>query len=186
VFRKNFFLVTVFVVIGGFFCFQGVLAQLKVGYVDSQKVLSSVPAAVDAQRKLEEESAKWGQELQKMNEELQIRQEQLEQQGLMLSEAKKREKTQEIQELYIKAQQFQNEKWGENGEFFKRRQELLQPVFDEINAAINKIAEEENYDFIYDTVPGGLLYAKQKYDLTNDVITELEKEVPSETSDTGR
>lgn len=150
--------------------------QVKLGYVDSQRVLASYPPALDAQKKLEAESNQWAQELQKMQEEIKSKQERLEQQSLLLSEAKKRESAQEIQNLLLKAQQFQNEKWGEEGEFFKRRAELLKPVFDKINAVIAQVGDEGGYDFIFDTQVGALLYAQPRYDLTDEVLSRLEKE----------
>jgi outer membrane protein len=153
-----------------------VLGQVKLAYVDSPKILQTFPPAIDAQNKLKVENDQWAQELQKMQEDLKTLQEKLEQQSLLLSDANKKEKAQEIQNMAIKAQQFQNEKWGEEGKFFQRRKELLQPVFDKINTIINKIGEEGGYDFIFDTQAGNLLYAKSSHDLTNDVLARLEKE----------
>jgi len=152
------------------------LAQLKIGYIDSQRILSTFPAAVDAQKKLEGESTGWGQELQKMQEQFRTLQEQLDQQSLLLSEAKKKERTDELQALYLKIQQYQNEKWGEQGEFFKRREELLQPIIQKIDTAIKAVGTNDDYDFIFDSVQGNLLHAKPKYDLTDQVLKELDKE----------
>lgn len=151
-------------------------AQVKLGYVDSQRVLASYPPALEAQKKLEAENNQWAQELQKMQDEIKSKQDRLEQQSLLLSEAKKREAAQEIQNLLLKAQQFQNEKWGEEGEFFKRRAELLKPVFDKINAVIAQLGDEGGYDFIFDTQAGVLLYAQPKYDLTDELLSRLQKE----------
>lgn len=160
-------------------------AETKIGYIDSQRILSTYPPAVDAQKELEGESSKWGQELQKMNEEFQMLQEQLDQQSLLLSEEKKRERAQELQNLALKIQQYQNEKWGEQGEFFKRREELLKPVFDQINEAIKKVGYDEDYDYIFDTVSGNILHAKEKYDLTDRILDELEKISTTSTSKSG-
>jgi len=173
-----------FTVVLGILGWGTVAAQIKIGYVDSQKILSAFPPALDAQKKLEVESNKWGQELQKMQEDLKTLQNQLDQQSLLLSEAKKKEKAQQLQDLAIKIQQYQNEKWGNNGEFFKRRGELLQPVLDQINNAINKVGDEEAYDFIFDSVAGNVLFAKDKYNLTDKILKELEKASPASTSKT--
>lgn len=154
-----------------------VFGQAKLGYVDSQRVLSGYAPALDAQKKLEAENNQWAQELQRMQEQIKSLQDRLEQQSLLLSEAKKRESAQEIQNLLLKAQQFQNEKWGEEGEFFRRRAELLKPVFDKINAVIAQLGDEGGYDFIFDTQAGALLYAQPKYDLTDEVLSRLEKEI---------
>jgi outer membrane protein len=174
-----------FVVLGATACvfgWQTAGAQLKVGYIDSQRILTTLPTAVDAQKRLDAEQAKWGQELQRMQGELQTLQEKLDQQSLLLSEAKKKEQRDEIQALYVRAQQYQSQKWGQGGEYFKLQEELLQPVFDTINAAIHRIGDEEGYDFIFDSVAGNILHAKEDHDLTEKVLKELEKESTSGTS----
>jgi outer membrane protein len=79
-----------------------------------------------------------GRELQRQFQELG---EQLESQSLLLSEDRKQEKQQELQNLYMKIQQYQQEKWGQNGEYFKKEAEVMQPVIDKINKAINKVGE---------------------------------------------
>jgi outer membrane protein len=168
--------VVFFVVAFGIALAGTVFGQAKLAYVDSPKILATFSPALDAQKKLEAENNQWAQELQKMQEELKAMQEKLDQQSLLLSDAKKKEAAQEIQNLAIKAQQYQNEKWGEEGKFFQRRKELLQPVFDKVNVIINKIGEEGGYDFIFDTQAGNLLYAKSSHDLTNEVLARLEKE----------
>ncbi len=162
-----------------------VFAQAKLAYVDSPKILATFAPALDAQKKLEAENNVWAQELQKMQEDLKKKQERLEQQSLLLSDAKKREGAQEIQNLAMKAQQYQNDHWGDEGQFFQRRKELLQPVFDKINAVINKIGTENGYDFIFDTQAGNLLFAQPKHDLTDEVLAQLEKENATSTPKTG-
>ena len=161
-------------IIGVFICLMSVqpgFAQLKIGFIDSQRILASLPSAIEARQTLEEESNAWRDELQQMEEELRMRQEQIEQQSMLLSEAKKQEKAEEFQALLLQAQQFQNEKWGEGGEFFKRQTELLQPVYTQINAAIQSLRKQENYDFILDAA--NLLDADEKYNLTDKLLEEL-------------
>jgi len=145
--------------------------QLKIGYVNSQRVLASLPSAIEARNKLEQESTAWREELQEMEREFQERQEQLQQQSMLLSEEKKNEKAAELQDLLVRAQQYQNQKWGDGGEFYRRQAELLQPVYDQINEAIKKVRSNEGYDFILDAV--NLLDADEKYDLTDELLKEL-------------
>jgi outer membrane protein len=154
-------------------------AQVKMAYINSQKVLESYQPYLDVQKKLEAENTQWGQELQKMSDQLKQLQEQLEQQSLLLSDAKKKEKAQEIQNLAIRAQQYQQEKWGDQGEAIKRRNELMQPVFDQINLTINKLGQETGYDFIFDSIGANILYAPDKYNITDQVVARLAKENPA-------
>ena len=95
---------------------------------------------------------------------------------MLLSEEKKLERQQELQTLALEAQKYQNDKWGEQGEYFKLREQLLKPIIDKINGVINQVGEEEDYDFIFDTVEGNLVFAKDKFDLTDRILEELEKE----------
>jgi len=118
--------------------------------------------------------------LQKMETDFQTRQEELEKQSLLLSEEKKKEKTQELQQLALEAQQYQNEKWGEQGEYFKLREQLLKPIFDQINVAINVVGEDEGFHFIFDAVAGNLVFAKEEFDVTDKVLQILEKKTTSE------
>jgi outer membrane protein len=156
-----------------------VSAQLKIGYVNSAKMMEGYPAAIDADKQLKSESDKWGLELQKMQEQFKSTQEKLEQQSLLLSDEKKKEMTQGLQNLYGQMQQYQNEKWGEQGAYFKRKEELLRPILDKINGVIDAYGKRENYDIIFDSVAGNLVFAKDKYDLTELILQELNKEKPA-------
>ena len=75
------------------------MGQSKLAYVDSQKILATFPPALDAQKKLEAENNQWAQEFQKMQEDMKALNDKLEQQSLLLSDAKKKEAAQEIQNL---------------------------------------------------------------------------------------
>ncbi len=160
-----------------------VWAQLKLGYVDSQLILSADESYQDAQKKLEAETAKWTQELQRMDQEMKDKAASLDQQSLLLSEEKKQERYQELQNLQLEAQQYQYEKFGDSGEAFRLRKQLMEPVFEKINGIIHKVSEEGGYDFVFDTVNGNVLYAQPKYDLTDLVIEELQKGAASTASE---
>ena len=62
----------------------------------------------------------------------------------------------------------------------------MQPIIGSINQVIHRIGEEEGYDFIFDSVAGNILHAKEKYDITEAVLEELEKEAPPTTTTTQR
>ena len=153
-----------------------VSAQLRIGYVNSANIMGKYPAALDADKQLKMDNDKWGLELQKKQEEFKSMQEKLEQQSLLLSDEKKKEMAQGLQNLYTEMQQYQNEKCGEQGAYFKRKEELLKPILDKINGVIDAYGKRESYDIIFDTVAGNLVYAKEKYDLTDLILDELNKE----------
>jgi len=153
-------------------------AQIKIGYVDSQKILESYKEAQDAQKQLAEVNKGWEEEARNMQRELQTKQDELESQALLLSEEKRKEKEADLQNLYLRFQQFQQEKWGQQGEAFKKQNELMKPIIEKVQVVIKRLGAEEKYDYIFDTVAGNIVYAGTgQPDLTAKVIDELNKTV---------
>ena len=163
-------------VIASLFVSQAVFAQLKVGYIDSQKILVSFKDAQDVQKQLDVKNQEWQKQVTDMQQQLKNMNDQLESQSLLLSQEKKDEKAREMQDLYAKMQQFQQEKWAQGGEAFKLQNDLLKPVMDKINAVLEKIGKAEKYDYIFDGVAGNIVYASpDQPDLTDKVLEELNK-----------
>ncbi|MBN1541945.1 OmpH family outer membrane protein [candidate division KSB1 bacterium] len=177
--KKN--LIVAGIVLFSIFSAGNVLAQ-KLGYINSQQILANFKEAKDAQERLEKINKEWEAEGREMQRQLQELGEQMESQSLLLSEERKQEKQQELQALYMRIQQFQQEKWGQNGEYFKKEAEVMQPVIDKINKAIAKVGEELKYDYIFDTVSANIVYASpNQTDLSEEVLNELEKGLESGT-----
>ncbi|MCI0512776.1 OmpH family outer membrane protein [candidate division KSB1 bacterium] len=148
----------------------------KIGYVNSEKIKAEYKESQDAQKKIEEINAQWEKEAVEKQKEIQGLQEQLETQSLLLSEEKKREKYQELQVLAQKFEQFKAQKWGQQGEIFRKQEEIWKPIQDKIFAVINKVGEQEGYDFIFDSALNVFLYIDSKQpDLTPKVLEELNK-----------
>lgn len=162
-----------------------VSAQLKLGYVDSQIILGKYKEAQDAQQQLQDLNKRWQEEAQNMEKDLQAKQDALESQALLLSDERRKEKETEIQNLYIRFQQFQQEKWGAQGEVFTKRAELMQPVIDKINTVIKKIGSDEKFDYIFDVVNGNILHVSDgQPNLTDKVLEELNKGVATKPAST--
>ena len=149
-------------------------AQLKIGYIDSNRILGAYQEAKDVRARLQEIDQQWKNDAKDMEKEIKDLQEQLEAQSLLLSEGRKQEKAQEIQNKYLRYQQYLNEKFGPQGEAVKKEVELLDPVIKKINSAIKKIGEAEGYSYIFDTVAANILYASEDQpDLTDKLLEEL-------------
>jgi len=174
---KNLSKTTFIFVIVLFFAIPGFGQKLKLGYVHSQKVLASFKDAIDVNKKIEEIDRQFQAEGRDLQENLKKLQDQYESQSLLLSDTKKREKEQEIQNLAMKLQQFQQQKYNpQTGEIYKKQAELLQPVYDKINAVIKKIGDDEKFDLILDTSSGNILHVSSAIkDLTDRVVEELNK-----------
>jgi outer membrane protein len=151
--------------------------KLKIGYVHSQKILSDLKEWQDAQKKLDDINRQWENEGMEMQQRLQQLREQYDAQSLLLSETKKKEKQQEIENLMLQLQKFQRDKWDpQQGEILKKQAELVQPILDKINGVIKKIGDDEKFDYIFDTANGAMVYyGPDQPDLTDRVLAELNK-----------
>jgi outer membrane protein len=151
-------------------------AGLKIGYIDSERILSEFEESKEAQKKLAEENKEWETRAGSMKQQIADMEADMEQQSLLLSDEKKSEKLQELQALYLRFQQFQQEIWGQEGRLFQRNLELTRPVVEKVNAAISQVGDEDGYDFIFDASQGNVVHAKAEYDLTERVLELLKKE----------
>lgn len=145
-------------------------AQMKLAYVDTQYLLAKYQHSIDVQKQLEGEGQAMAAELKKMEDEIVSRQQDLEQKSLMLTEEKKREQAGQLQAMY---QQYQQQSQQKQQQLVARREELLAPVFEEIDSAIKTVGERLEYDFVLKAE--ALLYAKDAHNLTENVLEELAK-----------
>ncbi len=149
-------------------------SQIKVGYVDSETIMKQLPEAQEAQRKVEALIQQWQVELQKMKDEWKSKYDEYERRKLILTDEARAQMERELSELDRKIADFQMQKFGPDGELYHRQDELIKPIQDKIFNAIKEVAIEEGFDFVFDK--SGeilLLYANEKYDLTQKVLNKL-------------
>jgi len=143
------------------------MAQSKIGFINTQRILQEATIAVRAQKKLEAEFAKRDQELAKMSEQLKRMQEDLEKNSMTMSESQRSAKEREFNDLN---RDFQRKQRDFREEYNQRRQEELSKVVAEANVVIRQIAEQEKYDIIFQDA----VYANPRIDITKRVIDALD------------
>ncbi|NLG17705.1 MAG: OmpH family outer membrane protein [Fibrobacter sp.] len=151
-------------------------AELKIGYINSELIFMEYEGTKDAQDKFNKEVAKWEQEASKKQKEIKDLKDQLDKQSLLLSNDRKKEMEDSLNQKMISYQSFLQEKFGQKGEALVKNEELTKPIIEKINKIIEKIAKEENYDYIFDARAGGIVFAKKIYDLNDRVLAQLSKE----------
>ena len=142
------------------------VAEVKVGFVNSDRVMKEAPPAKKAQQKLEKEFEKRDQELQRLAKQLQGMQEALEKNGMTMAEGDRRNKEREFNELN---RDFQRKQWEFREDLNQRRNEELAGVLERANKTIKQIAEAEKYDIIFQEA----VYASPRIDITDKVIKAL-------------
>jgi outer membrane protein len=150
-------------------------AQQKIGYVDSKVIIENMQDAQDAQKTLDNIVSTWKQEIAMLNDSLSLIKDDYEKKKLILTENIRKQKEQDIASLEKRIGDYKNSKFGENGEYFQKQNELMKPVQDKVFKAIQDVAKEDDYDFVIDRSSELLLlYMNEKYDLTSQVIKKLE------------
>ena len=157
-------------------------ADMKIGYIDSNRIMQELDEVREVRVELEKEQRKMESDMQLMIGRRDSLVQAYELQKILLVDENKRiEKEREIQMLEQSIERFQMEKFGPNGgEIYKLQNQLLAPVLSKIDAAIQKIGKERGYDYIMDAVSGALVYAIESHDLTDEVIDELRNSIIEE------
>ncbi len=145
----------------------------RVIYVDTEYILSKIPAYQEAIKKLDAYSAKWQKEVEGAYQTVENKYKAYQNEKVLLSDEMKKQREQEIIELEKTAKSLKKKYFGVNGELFKKRQELIKPIQDNIYEAIKQMATEGNYASVIDAVSGKVLYLDLKYDKSDDILKKL-------------
>lgn len=150
--------------------------ELKIAYVDSDRILEANDDYKQARAKLQEEERQFISQATNMETALKQMADELQSQSLMLSDEARREREQKFLEKQNEMEKFRKETWGDGGKLYTRNLELSRPVLDKINAAIQKVSQDYGYDFVFDAASANIVYALPEYDITDRIIEQLKKE----------
>ena len=151
-------------------------AEMKIGFINSEEIFRGYSGTKDAQDKFDKEVKKWEQDATDRQKEIKDLKDQLDKQSLLLSAERRAEIETKLKTKMTEYQDFLQTKFGQKGEALTKNEELTKPIIEKINKIIDKIAKEENYDYIMDARTGGVIFAKPAYDLTKRVLAILNKE----------
>ncbi len=167
----------VLLIVAALFLLSGtVLAQGKVGYVDSQRIFSELPEFKEAEAKFNKEVEDWEDQAAVMKAEIDSLVDEKERNSLVWSAAKKKEVDNRLTAKQDTLQQFLDITFGPGGKAERRMNELSQPLKERVIAIIRRIAIERDFDMVLDAAVVSIAFAKESLDLTDDVISEISKE----------
>ena len=142
-------------------------AEVKIGFVEIQKILKGAPQTVAANKKLEKEFTKRTAKLKKSVKKINAKEKAFKKNSMTMSEAERAKNQREIQALKIDAQRTEREV---REDIDLRRREEIAKVQKQVNIAVEKVAKEQNYDLV---LYQGVAYAGEKVDITSIVIKAL-------------
>jgi outer membrane protein len=146
----------------------------KYAYIDSKKILADIPAYKEAQRQLDVLSEKWQKEIEEKRAEVAKLYKAYQAEHILLPEEMKVKRQKEIEAKEREAMDLQKKKFGVNGELFAKRQELIKPIQDKIFNAVQTIATEKSYAFVFDkSSQSNIMFADKKYDISDKVLNKV-------------
>ena len=146
----------------------------KYAFVDSEYIRKNIPAFTSAQDQLDNLSQKWEKEVADGYAVVETMYNSYQNESVLLSQDMKVKREEAIIAKEKEMKELQNKYFGMEGELFKKREELVKPIQDEILKAIKEIAVDGSYAVIFDTAAGGnILFANPKFDISDDVLEKL-------------
>lgn len=146
----------------------------KFAYVDVDYVLNKMPAYTSAQKQIDDLSAKWQKEIEAKQAAVDKMYKDYKAEELLLTPQQKIERQNAIVKKESEIRAYQEQKFGYEGELFKKKEELIKPIQDKVYVAIQKIAKDNVLDFIFDKSSDMImLYSNPDYDLSDEVLKEL-------------
>ena len=142
--------------------------------IDSKYILEKIPDYKEAQKKLDEFSGLWQQELDQKQTAVSKMFKDYEAEQVMLPDNLKKKREDELYNKEKELRDLQRKRFGFEGDLFKKRQELIKPVQDKVYNAIQKLAVDKQYDFILDKSEGiTVIFADPKLDKSEEVLKNL-------------
>jgi len=142
--------------------------------IDSKYILEKLTDYKDAQKKLDQFSEQWQQEIDQKQVLVDKMIKEYDAEQVMLSDELKKKREDELYNKEKELRDLQKKRFGFEGDLFKKRQELIKPIQDKVYNAVQKLAVDRQYDFILDKSEGiTVIFADPKLDRSEDVLRNL-------------
>jgi len=161
------------------FCFT-FMAQaqrgVRIGYIDMEYILESVPEYKEASIQLEGKVQRWKQDIEKKQKEIDQMKLNLANERVLLTKELIDEREEEIKIMEDEMLQYQQDRFGPNGDLMIQRRQLVQPIQDQVFNIVQEVAEAKKYDFIFDkSADVVMLFAAKRNDISDVVLRSIER-----------
>ena len=150
-------------------------AAQKFAMVDMEYIMSNIPAYERANEQLNQTSKKWQAEVEALDNQAKTLYKNYQNEAVFLSEAQKKEREQAIVDKEKEASELRKKYFGPQGELYKKRIALIEPIQDEVYNAIKGIAQQRGYQLVLDraTETAGIIFASPSIDISKEVLAKL-------------
>jgi len=146
----------------------------KFAYVDTEYILQYVPEFNSAQTRIDALTVEWQKEIEAKFAEIDRLYRTYQNQAVLLPEEMKRKREEEIINKEREVKELQQKRFGQNGDLFRKREELIRPIQEKIYKALEEVAKEGNYAVIFDKAGSlSMLFTDPKFDISEEVLTKM-------------
>jgi outer membrane protein len=146
----------------------------KYAYVDTDYILDNIPEYADAKTTLDELSAKWQKEIELKFSEIDKMYKSFQTESVLMPEDVKKKREDDIVKKEKEAKDLQKQRFGKDGDLFKKRQELVKPIQEKIYNAIEEVAGDEGFMVVFDKAGSlSMVYTNPKYDVSEDILNKM-------------
>jgi Skp family chaperone for outer membrane proteins len=148
----------------------------KIGYIDMEYILENVTDYTEAKSQLDQKAQKWKQEIEVKKIEINKLKEALKAEKALLTKELIDERESEIKFLENEIIDYQQKRFGPNGDLIQQKLVLSKPIQDQVFTAIQDIAEAKKYDFIFDKSSDlTMLFTAKRFDISEQVLRVLNR-----------
>jgi Skp family chaperone for outer membrane proteins len=148
----------------------------RISYIDMEYILANVPEYQEASAQLEIRVQQWKTELEKDQKKVEALRIALEQERPLLTKELIEEKEAIIAFEDSKIAEYQQKRFGTNGDFILQKKLLIQPIQDQVFNAIQDIGVQRNYDFIFDRTSNvGMVFSAEKHNISDQVLRSINR-----------
>ncbi|MCC5913074.1 MAG: OmpH family outer membrane protein [Balneolaceae bacterium] len=146
----------------------------KIGFIDSEVIMEQMPEYSGIEQRLSLMSENWRREIAEIENEIEELERDFEAREVLFTDEVREQRINEINNKRDQLERFIEEKFGPRGEYFELQKELLEPIQRQIFDALERVAERDQFDFVFDRAQDSrFLIANSQWNLTDDVMLEM-------------
>ena len=146
----------------------------KFAFVDSDYILKKIPSYKAAQEQLEKLSSQFQKEIEMKYADVDKLYQDYQAEKVLLTDEMQKKREDDIVQKERQVKDLQMKYFGKDGMIFKKREELVKPIQDQVNNAIKELANEGGYAVIFDSAASlNMLYTNPRYDKSDEVLQKL-------------
>lgn len=147
---------------------------VRIGYIDTEYILENIPEYQEANSQLDSKVQKWKKEIEQRLAQIDSKKKQLNSESVLLTKELYDERLEDISFEEAEILDYQQDRFGPNGDLMIQKKQLIQPIQDQIFSAVQEIAGGKKYDFIFDkSADVVMLYSAERFDLSELVIRSI-------------